>query len=213
MSNNALGRALLLSGTLLFLIGLLNGYVVQLVPAPRIGLSAHLAGVQNALVLWALGLMWTHVGLHGLREKLAAWSAIYGMYAIWLGLFLAAAWGAGRSVPIAGAGFDRPSSNAEDLTLAFLVGSGAVAITVATLLVLFGLLKAPRLQARIDAVQGSGADRDHQESSDAQATSTILPGSNISLNLRTELRRVVSPSCSYDRASSAFATQSCRTQP
>ena len=90
MPSNPYSNALLIAGTLLFLIGLLNGYVVQLVSVPRIGLSAHLAGVQNALVLWAFGLMWTHVGLGGLREKFAAWSAIYGMYAIWLGLFLAA---------------------------------------------------------------------------------------------------------------------------
>ena len=142
MSNNAHANALLITGTLLFLIGLLNGYVVQLLSIPRIGLSAHLTGVQNALVLWAFGLMWARIDLRGRRETLAAWSAIYGMYAIWLGLFLAAAWGASRSMPIAGAGVDPLSSRGQDLTLAFFVVSGSVAITVATLLVLSGLVQA-----------------------------------------------------------------------
>ena len=147
MPNSPRSNALLISGTLLFLIGLLNGYVVQVVSVPRIGLSAHLAGVQNALVLWAFGLMWTQVGLCGLREKVAAWSAIYGMYAIWLGLFLAAAWGASRSMPIAGAGADSLSSRGQDLTLAFFVVSGSVAITIATLLVLLGLVQARQISS------------------------------------------------------------------
>lgn len=140
MSSNPYANALLVSGTLLFLIGLLNGYVVQVLSIPRIGLSAHLAGVQNALVLWAFGLMWTRVDFRGWREKFAAWSAIYGMYAIWLGLLLAAAWGASRSMPIAGA--DALSSRGQDLALALLVASGSIAITVATLLVLLGLVQA-----------------------------------------------------------------------
>ena len=42
-------------------MGLLNGVVVQAFPNPRAGLSAHLAAVQSALVLWALGLLWPRV--------------------------------------------------------------------------------------------------------------------------------------------------------
>src|SRR5262245_50315050 len=127
MSSRTQAHVLLIGGTSLFVLGLLNGYVIQLMAIPRIGLSAHLAGVQNALVLWAFGLMWPHVGLHGQREKFTVWLAIYGMYAIWLGLFLAAAWGASRAMPIAGAGSHSLSSNGQELVSGFLAVSGSVA--------------------------------------------------------------------------------------
>src|SRR5947209_8480474 len=92
-------------GLLLFLIGLVNGAVVQKVRNPRMGLSAHLTGVQNGLVLIVFGLLWSRVPPTGALPTLAYWGALYSMYGLWLGLFLAAVWGTSRTTPLAGAGF------------------------------------------------------------------------------------------------------------
>ncbi len=138
MLADPLGRELLIHGTLLFLLGLLNGVAVQGFRNPRMGLSAHLAGVQNGLVLWAFGLLWPQCALSPGVAWLAAWSAILSMYAIWFGLLLAAIWGTSRSTPIAGAG--HAGSPGRELTVTALISAGSVAIIVATGLVLYGLL-------------------------------------------------------------------------
>ena len=133
------GRRLLIHGTVLFLLGLLNGFLVPYLPIPRMGLSAHLAGVQDALVLWAFGLMWVHVGLDGWTEVLARWMALYGMYGLWAGLLLSAILGTSESAPIAGAGF--LGTPLEELATTTVIVTSALASVVATVLVLYGLVR------------------------------------------------------------------------
>lgn len=99
-------KILLLSGALLFLIGLLGGVAVQSFVNPRMGLSAHLAGVQNGIYLLVLGGIWHHIRLSQLLLSLTSWFNVLGMYLFWLSLTLAAAWGTSKATPIAGAGFD-----------------------------------------------------------------------------------------------------------
>lgn len=137
MLNSSVSRNLIIHGTILFLLGLINGVLVQTFHNPRMGLSAHLAGVQNALVLWAFGLIWPRVALAKRTQIIAAWSAIYSMYAIWLALAIAGVFGASRSLPIAGNGYS--ALGAIEATVAVLVYSGSVAIIVATVILLLGL--------------------------------------------------------------------------
>jgi (hydroxyamino)benzene mutase len=127
-------RHLLFHGTLLFLPGLLNGVVIPYLHNPRMGLSAHLAGVQNGLVLMAFGLMWPHAGPP--RPSVAYWTSLYGMYGIWVALLLAAVWGTSRSTPIAGAGFTAAAW--QERTVTALITSGSAAVVVATVLLLYG---------------------------------------------------------------------------
>ena len=54
---------LLLAGAMLLLLGLLTGVAIPLFANAPMGLSAHLTGVQNALVLLVLGAVWPHVRL------------------------------------------------------------------------------------------------------------------------------------------------------
>jgi hypothetical protein len=56
-------RRLLWHGMLLFLLGLLTGFVEQKFNNPRMGLAAHLEGVMNGIFLVALGAAWTEVRL------------------------------------------------------------------------------------------------------------------------------------------------------
>ena len=48
---------MLFAGTLLFLRGLLTGVAMPLLRNKRMGLSAHLVGVQHGIVLWIVGLI------------------------------------------------------------------------------------------------------------------------------------------------------------
>jgi len=61
-----LKRKLLIHGAIIFLLGLLNGVAVPFFSNTRMGLSAHLAGVQNAIVFWIFGFLCSgnnyHVG-------------------------------------------------------------------------------------------------------------------------------------------------------
>ena len=84
------------AGVLLFLFGLLTGFVIPSFRSPRIGLSAHLTGVQSGTFLIAFGLLWPKLMLW------PAWSTVIGhamwisLYVIYASLVLAAAFGAGR---------------------------------------------------------------------------------------------------------------------
>lgn len=128
---------LLFHGTLLFLIGLINGAVIPLFLNKRMGLSAHLAGVQNGLALIAFGVVWPHATVP--FAGVAYWSALVSMYGIWFGLLLAAIWGTSRSTPIAGKGFSAASWKENLVTL--IIQSTSLAAILATSLLLVGLYK------------------------------------------------------------------------
>lgn len=128
-------RHLLFHGMLLFLLGLLGGAIVQLLYNPRMGLSAHLAGVQNGLTLMVFGLIWAYADPP--LPRITYWTSLFGLYGIWLALLLAALWGTSRSTPLAGAGFAGTPS--QELIVTTLLTSASGAIIVATGLMLFGL--------------------------------------------------------------------------
>lgn len=132
-----LQKQLIISGALLFLLGLLEGVVVPYFTNSRMGLSAHLAAVQSAMALMVFGAVWSHVALSDALLRFTAWASIFSMYVVWLGLTLAGLLGTSKATPIAGAGF-QGSASAELITEAIItVGAGA-GIVGASLLV-YGL--------------------------------------------------------------------------
>ena len=136
---NHQSRKLLLSGMILFLLGLLNGLVISLFENPRMGLSAHLAGVQNGLVLLAFGLFWQKVKLGDSAKRWCLNLNIYSMYAIWFALVLAAMWGTSSATPIAGASFS--STLTKEYIVNFFLYSGSGAIIIASIQVILGLIQ------------------------------------------------------------------------
>ncbi len=94
--------ALLLQlGILLFLIGLLTGFVIPKLGNPRMGLASHLEGLMNGLFLVVLGLVWQRLALSETWLIIVFWLAIYGSFANWLATLLAAIWKAGATMPMA----------------------------------------------------------------------------------------------------------------
>lgn len=132
-------KNLLVLGAVLFLLGLVNGVAIPQFENPRMGLSAHLAGVQNALVLFVFGLVWKHLALSSIALKICSALSIYSMYSIWASLVLAAAWGTSSATPIAGAGY--AGNETQEFIVNALLYSGSIAILVASLQVLAGLVQ------------------------------------------------------------------------
>ena len=123
----------------LFLFGLLNGVVVPYFENPRMGLPSHLAGVQNALVLLAFGAIWNKIKLSQIALRWCFWLSVYGMYSIWASLVLAAIFGTSSATPIAGNGF--AGTQYQELTVNILLYTGSIAIIIASLQIILGLIK------------------------------------------------------------------------
>lgn len=98
-----LGRRLIRYGILLFLLGLLTGLAVPAFKNPRMGLSSHLEGTLNGMVLILFGLVWSRLHLADRTLKWGYGLALYGTFINWFTTLLAAAWGAGSEMmPFAG---------------------------------------------------------------------------------------------------------------
>lgn len=121
---------LMISGLLLFLLGLINGAFVQHFMNPRMGLSAHLSAVQNGLVLIVFGLIWPKADFSKKWSWVHCWSSVLSLFGIWIALVLAALWGTSGSTPIAGKGFQ--AEVWREATVGFLLISSSILIVLST---------------------------------------------------------------------------------
>lgn len=129
---------LAVAGVLLFLLGLLNGFVIGLGRSPRLGLSAHLTGVQSGTFLIAMSLLWPHFDLQDGAGELIGTGLWVSLYLLWLALMLAGLLGAGRGLPIAGGGIEaRPFYQR---VVSVLLISGTLGTTFFTAVVVFLML-------------------------------------------------------------------------
>lgn len=102
---NATAGKLKLLGMILFLTGLLTGFVIMALKNPRMGLAAHLEGVMNGTFLVIAGLVWNDLNLSPRKGKMLFWLLLYGTYANWFFSLLAAIFGTSRMTPLSGAGY------------------------------------------------------------------------------------------------------------
>lgn len=131
------GQWLLRLGMGLFLLGLLTGFAIPLLENPRMGLASHLEGVLNGLFLLGLGLLWPRLTLSRGAARATLGLAAYGTVANWAATLLAAFWGAGVTMPLAGGGMQ--GSGTQEALLAALLLSLSFAMIAVCLLVLWGL--------------------------------------------------------------------------
>lgn len=133
----AQNRQLMWHGMLLFLLGLITGLLEQRFTNVRMGLSAHLEGVMNGILLLALGAAWNEVRLSHPVKVTAYWTVLYGTYANWLVTSIAAAFGTAASSPITSAGHSGQPWQESFVAMGFLTVS--IAIIATSVLVLWGL--------------------------------------------------------------------------
>lgn len=132
-------KSLVVAGAVLFLLGLLQGAVVQYLANPRMALSAHLTAVQSGMALMIAGLLWSHVALQARTADIARLTVVVGMYGLWLGLTVAAVTGAHANLPIAGAG-QSADVTSEMVSLILILGSSGL-MTIGWLLFVIGLAR------------------------------------------------------------------------
>jgi hydroxylaminobenzene mutase len=132
----SLSSTLCFTGVLLFALGLATGFAIPAFRSSRIGLSAHLTGVQSGTFLIALGLMWSKIALWPSVSNLIGHAIWISLYTIYGSLVLAAAFGAGRDLPIAGGGIS--TTRAKQISVTALMGSGSLAVLAAIAALLIG---------------------------------------------------------------------------
>jgi (hydroxyamino)benzene mutase len=130
-------RRLMWHGMLLFLLGLITGLLEQRFTNVRMGLSAHLEGVMNGILLLALGAAWNEVRLPHPVKVTAYCFALYGTYLNWLVTSIAAAFGTAASSPITSAGHSGQPWQESFVAVGFFTVS--IAIIATSILVLWGL--------------------------------------------------------------------------
>lgn len=136
-SRTSIGHRLIQLGVLLFLLGLLTGFTLPMMQAPRLGLSSHLEGVMNGMFLMGVGLIWPRLRLGAGTLRATFWLAVYGTYANWVATLLSGVWGAGAMMPLAGGGATGTAT--QELIMMGLLVSLAAAMVVVCVLLLVGL--------------------------------------------------------------------------
>jgi len=142
-------RQICFHGAVLILLGLLTGAFIPVATNPRMGLSAHLAGVQNGVLLLALGACWPHVRLGPGARAACSHLAAGSLYVLWLATLLAAVLGTSQATPIAGAGHG--ASTWQEILVTTLFGAGSIAALGAFLMLVLGLRGRARPELMKDA--------------------------------------------------------------
>ncbi|HZZ86713.1 MAG TPA: hypothetical protein VFE13_00130 [Caulobacteraceae bacterium] len=129
-------QVLCFAGVLLFLAGLLTGFAIPFCRSARLGLSAHLTGVQSGTFLLAVGLLWPRLSVSAPWDGVLASGVWASLYLVWLALLLAAIFGAGRGLPIAGQGIT--TTAAKQTLVTGLLAAGSLGIVAAVIGMLVG---------------------------------------------------------------------------
>ena len=139
--NDSISRKIVAAGAILFLLGLITGFIIPLLENSRMGLAGHLEGVMNGTFLIAVGAVWTRLVLSTGFERTAFWLLLYGTYANWLLVLLAAFFGTSEMTPIAGAGYSGLPWQ-ETLVTAGLSSVG-IAMLIACIILVIGFVRHP----------------------------------------------------------------------
>ena len=119
---------LLFLGILLFFLGLLVGLIIPLMANPRMGLTTHLEGIINGIFLVVLGLLWNRLELSNRWLSIAFWLALFGSFANFFAVLIAAITGSGKLMPLAGGREGQP-------IIESIISSMLVTLTIAMLIV------------------------------------------------------------------------------
>ncbi|MBX9883659.1 MAG: hypothetical protein K2X68_01675 [Novosphingobium sp.] len=128
------------AGLWLIVVGLLIGLAIPKFTSPRLALSAHLTAVQSGTTLLALGWFWPQLTQGNPFASLLGHALWISFAMLCLGLTLAAAWGASRVLPIAGAGYRATPMRERVTAVVILAGSIGMTLTLGALLAMNALL-------------------------------------------------------------------------
>ena len=133
-----LSRKLIRYGVGLFLLGLLTGFAIPAMQNPRMGLSSHLEGVQNGMLLMLFGIIWPQLRLSNPALQWGYGLALFGTYTNWATTLLAGIWGAGAAMmPLAGNNLF--GTALQEGLIKFGLGSLSLTMLIVCVLLLWGL--------------------------------------------------------------------------
>jgi len=135
---------MLFLGILLFFLGLIVGLLAPALANPRMGLSSHIEGVLNGMFLILLGLIWPKVDLSDRWLRITFWLAVYGTFANWFGILIAAIFNAGKMLGIAANGKEGPAIAEGVVTFSLI--SLSIAMLIICVTVLIGLYRNSKQQ-------------------------------------------------------------------
>ena len=128
-------------GALLLLAGLVMGPFMMRLAIPRVGLTAHLTGIGDGVMLMVMALVWPWLKLSRLWSRIGAALMAVSLPGIWLALLLGAALNIGSIAPLAaGPGHDGGGPFWTPLATGILVGSSLL-LVAAVIILLVGLLR------------------------------------------------------------------------
>jgi hydroxylaminobenzene mutase len=137
---------LIFLGIFLFFLGLVVGLFIPLMANPRMGLSTHLEAIMNGLFMVALGLIWNRVDLPSKAQKVVFGLTLYGTFANFLAVLIAALTGAGKMMPIAQG---KEKNAVLESTISFLLISLSIAMLAVCIMVMKGLLTHQRKNSNL----------------------------------------------------------------
>ena len=132
------GHWLLQIGMALLLFTSLQGFAIPYVAAPRLGLSVHTLSALQAVMLLAVGLLWSRLKLGAATSRLAFWLLIYSTFAILAAYVMASIWGAGNTTMPLAAGSAR-GSDFQEMVIKVTAYSSAPTGILSFALILWGL--------------------------------------------------------------------------
>jgi (hydroxyamino)benzene mutase len=124
------------AGLWLFLVGLVLGAAIPKFTSPRLALSAHLTAVQSGTALLAIAWFWPQLVLGNAYADFLGHALWISFWMLSAGLTLAAAWGASRVLPIAGAGYAATALKEWVAAAVIMVACVALILVVGALLVM-----------------------------------------------------------------------------
>lgn len=130
-------RKLKMLGMVLFLLGLITGFVIMKFVNPRQGLAAHLEGVMNGTFLVVAGFVWNELLLSAKARRILYGVLLYGTFANWFFTILGAVWGTSRITPLAGAGFS--ANDIQENIVAAGLATVGLTMVLSLLLLIYGL--------------------------------------------------------------------------
>lgn len=135
---------LIILGVLLFFLGLIVGLLAPVLANPRMGLSSHIEGVMNGMLLIIIGLIWSKVHLSSKWLKITYWLAVYGTFANWFGILVAAVFNAGKRLSIAVKG--QEGHPVAEAVVEFSLITLTIAMVLVSILLLIGLYRNIRIK-------------------------------------------------------------------
>lgn len=126
---------LIFLGVLLFLLGLIVGLIVPILANPRMGVSSHIEGVLNGMFLIILALIWHKIDLSDRWLKITFWLVVYGTFANFIGILIAAIFNGGKMLGIMANGQEGSPIVEGVITFSLISLSIAMIVVCATILI------------------------------------------------------------------------------